>query len=69
MSVVSGVYDSYGLVSSVVVELKSLVEELWRKTFGRDNELPDTGERVQGNIFSGGTVGSKARQEPRQRFR
>ena len=34
LSVVSGVYDPFGLVLPVAVELKISVQELWRKAFG-----------------------------------
>ena len=51
LSVVSGVYDPFGLVSPVVVELKILVQELWRKAFGWDNVLPETQAKGFMEIF------------------
>ena len=51
MSVVSGVYDQFGLVSPVNVELKILVQELWRKAFGWDDILPETQVKGFNEIF------------------
>ena len=40
LSMVSSIFDPMGLISSIIVKAKLLIQEIWRRTLGWDEELP-----------------------------
>ena len=40
LSMVSSIFDPMGLISPIIVKVKLLIQEIWRRSLGWDEELP-----------------------------